>query len=285
MIRERARTILNEEGIPYRTIYLSGRLSKVDPESEPVPTVVVLTEKCSRHAARRIHRDIARRFPGISVELISDELLRPYFRFPVSPYESIFPKWVTLCRQMIWACQATGTVSQWASIECWRYGPNEDPAQNPVTVIVSVLKGPASQSSFITDTARIRGLLAEHGESNVAILFQAGRIVRQVYDPVLEVQDLSRSVRPGVSLGISSCSAQSYTLGGLVEIRHPGEQSWHSYALTCFHSVCAPRKKQHEFEHVRGARAGEYIKHSTPFVSSYSVAHYVFENYFYRSIR
>lgn len=234
LIWKRVRTILNEEGIPFREIYIAGRLSKVDPEPEPVPTVVVRTENCPRRVARRIYESLVPRLSRISVDMISDELMRPYYLHPVPTSESLYPKWVSLCRQMIRACKQTGTVSQWASIECWKYGPDE--------------------------------------ENNVAILFQVGRIVRQVHGPILRATDLSQSVRPGVSLGIHSCSGRSYTLGGLIEIRHRDEQSWHSYALTCFHCVWAPREHRYGFRHIEVANAGEYIRASSLFLSSYSLA-------------
>lgn len=72
-------------------------------------------------------------------------------------------------------------ISEWTALECWRYGTSEDPTENPVTVVASVLKGSTSQ--FYTATQRIRAILAFFDESDVAILFQKDNIKRHVESP------------------------------------------------------------------------------------------------------
>lgn len=62
-----------------------------------MPTVLVVTDKISRDAAKKIHRALAPLLPDICVELISDALLDLCRCFPVTQSDSIFHKWEDIC--------------------------------------------------------------------------------------------------------------------------------------------------------------------------------------------
>jgi hypothetical protein len=165
-------TILADEGISYDFIRITGRQSKVDAEPEPVLTVLVVTENISRDAAKKIHRALAPLLPGICVELITDALLDPFRNIPLTESDSIFHKWKDICEMIL----SQSDISEWTALECWRYGTSRDPMENPVMVVVSVLK--SSTSKFFTATQRIRGILAQFHESDVDVLFQQSEIWR-----------------------------------------------------------------------------------------------------------
>lgn len=82
-IPDSAKAILNEEHVPYKDVRFIGRHAKVDAEPEPMPTVLIVTEQCSRSVARRIHRALQPSFHGICGELITEAALAPIRCFPV----------------------------------------------------------------------------------------------------------------------------------------------------------------------------------------------------------
>lgn len=59
------RAILDEENIPYKDVTFCGRRSKVDPERELLPTVLIITNHCLRPVAKKIQRALERSFHGI----------------------------------------------------------------------------------------------------------------------------------------------------------------------------------------------------------------------------
>ncbi|OQD75914.1 hypothetical protein PENDEC_c005G04444 [Penicillium decumbens] len=246
-IREDTEAILAEEEISYTSMMVTGRQSKVDPEPEPVPTVVVVTKQSSRRVAKKIHRALVQSFPSICVELINDGLLDPLRCFPVTRSESIFHKWGDICKAIL----RQSDISEWTTIECWRYGTSGNPTDNPVTVIVSVLK--SSNNRFYTAMQRIRGILAFFKESDVAILFQKDEIKRHIENPILSKEACTMAAQPGISLGIHSSSAGSSTLGGIVELQSPHNKKWYCYGITCFHCVYAPEDHRQTLDHIQDA--------------------------------
>jgi hypothetical protein len=254
-------TILAEEGISYDFIRITGRQSKVDPEPEPVPTVLVVTEKISSDTAKEIHRAVAPLLPDISVELISVAVLDPPQCFPVAQSDSIFPKWKNICEMILFESD----ISEWTALECWRYGTSRDSMENPVTVLVSVLK--RSTSRFDTATRRIRGILAQFGESDVDVLFHKDEIKRRIENPVLPESACTLATQPGVSIGIHDSSAGSSTLGGMFQLLAP-DNKWYSFGVTCFHCVYAPEKDRESLNRTPGAGEGQYVGHLALFIPS-----------------
>jgi len=269
-IREDTEAILAEEEISYTSMMATGRQSKVDPEPEPVPTVVVVTKQSSRRVAKKIHRALVQSFPSICVELINDRLLDPFRYFPVTRSESIFHKWEDICQTIL----SQSDISEWTTVECSRYGTSSNPTDNPVTVIVSVLK--TSENRFGTAMQQIRDILASFNENDVAILFQEDDIKQYLKNdnPFLPNEACTISAQPGVSLGVHSSSAGSSTLGGIVELR-PRDNEWHSFGITCFHCVYAPENHRQTLGRIQSAPKGQYVGNWAFFYSqsSYLVAH------------
>lgn len=192
-IVDTAKSILNEGQVPFKDVSFIGRRSKVDEEPEPVPTILVITDKCSRAVAKRIHREAVSSYPGISVELITEAALAIRC-FPVPRNASIFPKWEKICSAILAACD----ISEWSLLECWRYGTRENAVENPVTVVVSALK--TSQNRFYTSTQKIKGILAYYKEPNVCILFLKNEIKQSVQNSTLVKDACTQRLQPGVSL-------------------------------------------------------------------------------------
>lgn len=231
---------LRDLHLRYNDIAVTGRQSKIDPEPELVATVLVRMPNHSQpelwhRAVRLISSDLERRgHRRMSVELIEHDFWRGTYCFPVERHHSIFPKWRDIVQEILRRSRKI----EWTGIDCWRYGTNPRRRDNPVTVIVRVLK--SSQNSFTTAARLIHGILATFKEADVDVLFMKDAQKSFVMNPTLPLGVADGSVHPGVSIGIHNSSAGSSTLGGLVQIRFKREKKWSTYGLTCFHCVCPP---------------------------------------------
>ncbi|KAJ5920581.1 hypothetical protein N7516_011439 [Penicillium verrucosum] len=77
--KDRAKDILEQLSLEFISIELVGRLSKVDPEPEPILTILVVMPDRPNpdiwyEAARRIQSELEGDLSGISVELIEEKL-------------------------------------------------------------------------------------------------------------------------------------------------------------------------------------------------------------------
>lgn len=230
---------LTNRGISYTLIQVTGRRSKVQPEPSPVPTVVIsvtghLQSRHWRNAARQIFSHVSHHFVNLSIEIIDEELEVPLRCFPIRPTDSMYRKWDPI-RDMI---LQRFDISDWTSLECWRYGRSEDPEGSDQTVIVSVRED--SDNVYHTDTQRIRGVLAAFQVTDVSIFFMKDEMVRNASDERLPIEACTTRVNPGVSIGPDDSRCGFSTLGGMVEIRFSYNGPWQVFGLTCFHSVYRP---------------------------------------------
>ncbi|KAI9926149.1 hypothetical protein MW887_004612 [Aspergillus wentii] len=238
--------ILRDSKINYRSVQVTGRVSKVDPEPTPVPTVLVHARRRSIledwwGLSRKIHAYVKKQLPGFCVEIIEDAVDIESFCYPVLLSDTIVEKWPTI-RQTI-LVELQNQLWDWTALECWRFGRDEkNILNNPVTVIVSVLK--RADRSFDTNMQCIRDILAYFDEPNVDVLFMKDESKDYV---LLPEHALSRNAQPGVSIGIRNSSAGSSTLGGVVEVRFPGSPRWNPYGLTCFHCIYPPEENRENF--------------------------------------
>lgn len=163
--------ILERSRINYAEIQITGRVSRVDPEPTPVPTVLVLVEGCSsshiwRRAAREIHHYISTVCNGFSVEIIDMEIEIPPKCFPIRPTDSIFAKWDSIRSRILREFNYFG----WTALECWRFGRSSDATQNPPTIIVSIRKESLRQHH--TDCQRVKGILAQWGIRRCSVIYE-----------------------------------------------------------------------------------------------------------------
>ncbi|KAJ5789622.1 uncharacterized protein N7518_006633 [Penicillium psychrosexuale] len=254
LIHARAEIILDNLELEYSVVILKGRISKVDPEPGPIPTLIVLMPDVLQpvlwyEAAKKIHRELEPHIPRISVEIIEEKLYDGIYCFPVEQTHSIYRKWRTIAETIL--MNRSLNIQEWTSIECWRYGTNPDRRLNPVTIIVEVDR--RSTESFITASQIIRGMLAYYQESSVDILFMKDGKQSLMENPILNSETCSGAVYPGVSIGIHGSSAGTSTLGGIIQLRLPNESEWRTYGLTCFHAVWPPEGKRSQQMLQRGA--------------------------------
>ncbi|KAJ5087448.1 hypothetical protein N7456_011064 [Penicillium angulare] len=228
------------------------RRSKVRREPEPIPTVLVDVPHNPipmssqwRKAAIKIHKILNPQFPGISVEIIDSKLMRRPRYFPVPPGHSIISKWERICNNIL----EVSDYREWTGISLWRYGVEDSPTLDRLTVIVGVLE---SSVNLFTDAARrIRGILAMENEKDIDVLFMKNErfcfadeveltheVELKFYRPLEQEMCTHRFLLPGVSMGIHNSTAGTSTMGGIVRLRRGS--NWFDYGLTCFPCVDPP---------------------------------------------
>ncbi|KAJ5617636.1 hypothetical protein N7537_002750 [Penicillium hordei] len=237
--QDRTASILGEHGLGFSYVRLVGRISKVDPEPEPILTMLIVMpdqpnpDKWYR-ALRHIQPELAKDIPGICVELIEEQLNRGIYCSPVNRGHPIYRKWPSIVDFIL----SHADFREWTALECWRYGTDTVRQLNPVTVIVQVRK--TSTYPFITAARHLHGILAYFDLADVDVLFQRDSNTPLVQNPTLDRDVCAGAIHPGVSLGIHQCSAGTSTLGGLVQLQFSGQTEWRTYGLTCFHAVWPP---------------------------------------------
>ncbi|CAG8168170.1 unnamed protein product [Penicillium salamii] len=264
---------LKECGITEDPIELlvTGRESRVRTEPAPIPTILVIFKNHARslpsnwrEAARQIYAIYRPKFRGISVELINEELLRQPLCHPIPRSHPIKPKWEHICERIL----RDSDIRHWNSIGCWEYGPEREPNENPVTLIVGLLE--SANGSFTPSVQRIKDILFSEDINDVDILFMISErwtlpnndfslLAKSAYD---------RYIQPGVSIGIEQSSAGSSTLGGLVQIKFRGDDQWQIFGLTSFHSVYPPNEHRANLSGIEGSVQG--ASHSQIPGSSYT---------------
>jgi hypothetical protein len=254
----RAREILCDLKVQFFAVALKGRVSKVDPEPTPIPTVVVIVPDVPQpdlwyQAARKIQSDLDPCLHGISVEIIEEKLYNDLYCFPVEQTHSIYSKWGTIAKSIL----SSLNIQEWTSLQCWRYGSNRDRHLNTVTIIVEVLK--TSTESFHTAAQIIRGVLKQFDEPDVDVLFtKDGKQCPVEETKIAHSKAYRGAIYPGVSLGFHDNSAGTCTLGGLVQIRFPNISRWHTYGLTFFHAVWPPGgTRSEQMLRIQGAEDGK----------------------------
>lgn len=251
------RKIIEDLNFEALEVVVRGRQSKIDPEPEPIPTVLILMPDHPQpelwyRAARRIYDKLQRRSLRLSVELIEGKLFDGVYCFPVEESHFIYSQWKTIAETIL----QNSNIQEWSGVSCWRYGTNRDRHLNPVTVIVDVRKD--SVGPFITATQLIRGILAHFNQSDVDILFMKDENKYFAEGPNLHPDVSNGAIYPGVSIGIHGTQAGSSTLGGLVQLRFRNEERWHTYGLTCFHCVWPPEEKRpRAWLAIEGAKKGK----------------------------
>ncbi|KAJ5180240.1 hypothetical protein N7492_003450 [Penicillium capsulatum] len=241
-----AQNVLNGLHLEFLDCQVIGRLSKVDPEPRPVPTVLIIMPNRPQpdlwyRAARKICQNLrGHGHSGFSVELIEAALLEGIYCFPVELRHSIFSKWQGLVEEIV----RRSDTREWTGLDCWRYGTNVDRKANPVTVIIRVTA--SAKGPFTTAARFVHGILASFDEADVDVLFQKDDKRRFVEDPTLYSESATGQVYPGMSIGIHGSEAGSSTLGSFVQLRFKGENHWSTYGLTCFHCVWPPENHRED---------------------------------------
>ncbi|KAJ5093825.1 hypothetical protein N7456_009686 [Penicillium angulare] len=171
-IHDKTVEVLEKYNIRHKTFDITGRISLVRSESEPIPTVFVVIPHQSppdstewRQAARIIRGKLNLQFSGISIELIDEKMMIRPECSPVPNSHSIIPKWKQICDSILDTCD----ISEWSGVSLWRYGVELDPSDNRITVLVSVLE--SATGPFITAARTIQDILGTANENDIDVLF------------------------------------------------------------------------------------------------------------------
>lgn len=128
-----------------------------------VSSVDVLTDW--REVTRKVYRYLASNFPGIAVELIDEEEIIPARCSPVLRSDTIFPKWESIVTNIL----GHFDITNWTSLQCWRYGKSRNPHDNPVTILVTVTS--PAKDGFARENHGIQRLLSSFNENHVSVVF------------------------------------------------------------------------------------------------------------------
>lgn len=243
--------ILETKNIAYVEISIKNCISKVCPEDTPTATIVILAANNSKfNIWRKLTREIHSIFSGFTVEVIDPELEIEPGCFPICKTDGIYEAWDAIRRHIL----NQFDIFDWTGLECWRYGRCPDPMGNPPTITISIRED--SSKLHHTDTQRIRGILAQFGQTDVSILFMKDTPRVHASNRPLPMEACTQLAQPGVSIGIRG-KAGSSTLGGMIELRMPDSQEWHKFGLTCCHAVYPPDGHCPSSRLIPGAEEGE----------------------------
>lgn len=73
----------------------------------------------------------------------------------------------------------------------------------------------------------------------------------------MEQDECTQHAQPGGSVSIRDSSAESFALGGFIEIRFSHSSQWRRFAITCFHSVYVPGRQRGALSSILGAKEGK----------------------------
>lgn len=243
--------ILEQFSVRWTDIGIEARISKFDPEPNPVPTVSIIATR--EHvddnwlqAARAVHQRLLERgFQNVQVEIADPLALQVPTCFPVLESDEVFHVWEAICRKIL----DTFNLREWVSLECYRYGKDKDVMKNPPCIIVSVF--PHSRTNWTPTRNRIVSILHEHHLWGVGVYIVPDRIVQRMdhqhtaetddpwvlREPVLPSDASDRPALAGASMGPDMDDSGSGTLGGFVELKFKEGGEWAKFALSCFHCV------------------------------------------------
>ncbi|KAJ6185129.1 hypothetical protein N7519_006430 [Penicillium mononematosum] len=184
-------------------------------------------------SSKKGHRHDKTKSPG-STEPPKDPEPNPTAKYlPVSRNDPICREWPSLLREIVRKIDHDGV----CIITCVLQKKGRDPGFT--TTILVVCNSPKPPSHRYTSIAKIRGLLDEISLSSVSVEFVPGDFTREASG--LHKEQLDRRVLHQPSMiGQSLAPRGTYgsgTLGGFIEIKLPGQSSYKTLALTCFHCV------------------------------------------------
>ncbi|KAJ9266640.1 hypothetical protein DTO195F2_1163 [Paecilomyces variotii] len=252
--------ILRSYNIQPQLLDFCGRISTIDPEMSPTPTVVVLTENRPFgnrwiDACRSIRRLLVREgLHQYSVEIASRRAFQPPLYFPTKHTDAIYHMWPRVLDRILEMDTTNVNV-----IDCFRMGYEERRDDNPPTVILSVER--RSQRNWKILRENIVHLLNSLGLWSVGVSIGPGAVVKQVAHPL----DLYKTgAQAGVSLGVHGSNKAAGTFAGWIEIENPRTSQWGKFGLTCFHCVdpgldSVPPGDQAQLKdwHMNGIRAAD----------------------------
>ena len=154
---------------------------------------------------------------------------------PVFPSDEIFQRWKSVY-EAVRKSLDDNDKRELMALECFRYGRNNNPAENLPTVLISVRKN--SRKSWRSFRERVVKIPDDLRLFSVAVCIIENEITRwgerkgRLPDNGCQKMEQAR-----LSLGLEQESTGSGTLGGFIEIKSPNTKQWRNMGLTSFHCV------------------------------------------------
>lgn len=158
--------------------------------------------------------------------------------YAVGEMDSIYPVWDEVCRRMI----ESSDLQEWVSLECYRYGREDNPTHNPLAVLLSLY--PDSQADWTPIRNHMVVILDSFELWDVAVYIIPDVIFRgfgPIPKSLLPDTACKEKVQAGLSVGLSTAEGDAGTLGGFVEIQHQ-DGTWKKLGVTCFY-VAYPQSR------------------------------------------
>lgn len=126
--------------------------------------------------------------------------------------DTIFPKWKSIAKNIL----GHFDISNWDSLQCWRYGKSRNPHDNAVTIIVTVTS--PAKNRFAIENQNTQRILSSYNEHHVSVVFIEDRFrhFQKFDEPPLPKEALSQKALSGVGLGIHNSRAGPSTFAGMV---------------------------------------------------------------------
>ncbi|KAF3018252.1 hypothetical protein E8E15_001237 [Penicillium rubens] len=183
--------------------------------------------------SKKGHRDDKTKSPRSTEPPKSPEPNPTAKYLPVPRDHPICPQWPSLLREIVRKIDHDGV----CIITCVLQKKDRDTGLT--TTILVVCNSPKPPSHRYTSIAKIRKLLDENSLSRVSVEFVPGDFTRGASG--IHEEQLDRRVLHQPSMISQSLAPRgmygSGTLGGFVEIKLPGQSTYKTLALTCFHCV------------------------------------------------
>lgn len=250
--------IAEKHKVDIKAIVLQGRVAS-NPNFRSagvLPTVVIsakrhnLTDHSWASACREILQLFAQKgLHDLNVEIIDDRALIQNFPTAVPATDPIFPLWDKVMDMIHSHISRDG----WQSLECLRWGPNEDGLSNPTTVILTVPYD--TERNWKATREIIVHVLQYFKLPGVAVAILRGQVWRGMGFGTVTLPDNAwdQKVQVGMSIGPSGDKMSGSTIGAVLELESPHSGKWVSFGITCFHCVVARSINSDE------EKRGEYL--------------------------
>ncbi|EZF32830.1 hypothetical protein H109_00710 [Trichophyton interdigitale MR816] len=233
-------TALDEANIRIKTFDFCYRRCKSFPEGDLIPTFLVDATRESIEdkwlsASQTIYK-LLRNYDltMFNVEICDDRLNLTRYPSPVPPSDPIYPLWDKVLSEILNNINCTNVLT----VECFRFGHNNDPETDPTTIIVTV-EQTSTFRSWRGSREKIISILDSYNLQHVGIKITWGLVHRgrDSLDRSLPDSSWQAPLQVGLSLGVYGSKYSSSTFGGWIEIKQEAESEWQKVGLTCFRSI------------------------------------------------
>lgn len=233
--------ILNNADVTVRDIHICLQQSVVDPEEDPVPTMVINATKQRLdedwiEACRELRNFLQfEKLSAVSVNLNDKRaFLRDNYN-PIVETDEIFGVWNDVLARILNECEIRG----WNSVGVYRIG-KEDSSRNAPTVLVTV---ESSTCDWRASREAVVKVLNDFDLPMVGVKILRADSFRAVTSrrPRIQSSMLSGKAPVGQSIAPHGFDEGAGTLGGYVEILDGETRRWIPFGITCSH-VTFPEK-------------------------------------------